>query len=249
MIGRRKRKQTAAAATTPDLVVDTVDERFTVPATVANELRYAVAGLQHQGDPGVPRTIGLTSAVRGEGVTTTCRSLAAVLAHDHFDRRVCVVDLDWWSPSSPSEAPGIAQVVAGEVSLDNVVVQTNNPRLWHVPAGVTDPNERPALASSDKLHQALDELSFHLDHVLLDLPPVLATSETVTLASLPEACLLVVRHGATAVTDLGKALDHLRGLPILGGVLNGFDQPIPDTIVRHLSSFENGQATPGGGHD
>ena len=66
-----------------------------------------------------PDRVGVISAVSGEGVTFVARSLALVLSHDAA-RRVCLVDLNWWSPSSwgaEDALGGIADVVRWSARL------------------------------------------------------------------------------------------------------------------------------------
>lgn len=222
----------------PALVMQREDGEWlhTVPAAVATELRYLVARLELEGKLGVPTRIGVIAALGGEGVTTLCRSLACVLALDHLERSVCIVDLNWWSPApGASSGPGVAGVLRGEVDLDQAVVPTETPRLAHLPSGEVDPANRPALASSRGLHDLLEQLSGRYDHLLLDLPPVFGASESLLLAAHATATLLVVRAGATSARDARDVSEALRPLDLLGVVLNRHDDSTPDTILRHVA--------------
>jgi len=108
--GGRRRKM---AGYTEDALA-LIDANGTVvqimPTAITESLRYMVARMR-VGDGGeFPARIGLTSSIRGEGVSLMARALALVLSDG--SRKVCLVDLNWWSPtvwpaprrSSPTKA-------------------------------------------------------------------------------------------------------------------------------------------------
>lgn len=204
------------------------------PPPIVAELRYTVARMQlHDGKTGVPPRLFITSALSGEGVTFVCRSLASVLAHD-AEQTVCVVDLNWWTGTRTDERSGVAEVVRGELSVDQALVATDKPRLSYLPAGSLPFGDRPLVARSVELQSVLDELGARYDHLLLDLPPVLISSEGLTLATYGEAGLMVVRQGVTPASHVRKALGHLEGTRILGIVMNGASSKIPPSILKRI---------------
>ena len=113
-----------------------------------------------------------------------------------------------------------------------MLVPTSNPRLWLVPAGEAPIARRPALARSEALIEVLDELDAKFDLLLLDLPPVLATSEAMNLSQLADAYVLVVRQGATSESQVEAALEELQGGETLGVILNRFHSDIPRRLRR-----------------
>ena len=78
----------------------------------------------------------------------------------------------------------------------------------------------------------LDELEQRFDHLLLDLPPVLATSEAMNLSQFADSYVLVVRQGATTEGQVEAALEEMQGGDVLGVILNRFDSNIPRRIRR-----------------
>lgn len=217
--------------------------RHYAPADVTRALRYALARLQTSEKGDVQPRIAVTSALSGEGVTFIARSLAAVLAHD-LRRNVCLVDLNWWSTTSglksgqkqPDRAlRGVAQVIEGKLSVDEALVWMQGWKLSLLPAGPASPAERPVLAKADTLVTLLDELGQRFDHVILDVPPILGTGEALTLASLGEAFILVVRQGVTAEAQVQSALQELRHLTALGVVLNRASSRVPQRFVHLLA--------------
>jgi Mrp family chromosome partitioning ATPase len=227
------------------LTIVDLDQRLRhyAPVDVTRALRYALARLQTSEKGDVRPRIAVTSALSGEGVTFIARSLAAVLAND-LRRNVCVVDLNWWSTTSETKSAymqperalrGVAQVIDGKVSVDEALIWTQGWRLSLLPAGPASPAERPVLAKAAALGTLLDELGQRFDHVILDVPPVLSTGEAITLASLGEAFVLVVRQGVTAEAQVQSALEELRHLIPLGVVLNRASSRVPQRLVHLLA--------------
>jgi Mrp family chromosome partitioning ATPase len=205
------------------------------PARVAASLRYFLARVQLHGTQGLPTRLALTSALAGEGVTYVALSLAAVVAYD-TEESVVVVDLNWRRPprdnDEASHVLGLADAVENDVPIEQVIVPTSNPRLSLVPAGASPLARRPALASSKALAAVLDELEGQFDHLLLDLPPVLASSEAMNLSQLADAYVLVVHQGATAEAQVEAALEEMRGGEALGVILNRYDTNIPRRLRK-----------------
>jgi Mrp family chromosome partitioning ATPase len=204
------------------------------PPRVAAAMRYFVARVQLHDATGMPDRLAFTSAVLGEGVTYVLRSLAAVLSYD-TQETIAVVDLNWRRP--PAEGaeplpPGLAGVVEDGRRIDDVIVPTSNPRLALVPAGAVPLARRPALSGSAELRDVVEQIAERYDHMLLDLPPVLMSSDTLQLSQLADAFVLVVRQGVTPEAQVESALEELRGADCLGVVLNRFDTKIPRRLRR-----------------
>jgi protein-tyrosine kinase len=221
-------------------IVDTEGEPLHVaPPKVATSIRYLLARLQLNDVTGLPVRLALTSSVRGEGVSYVARTLAAVVAHD-LERSVCVVELNWWTSHAPAEprpdARGLADVVDGRATLDDVLVATNDPGLWIAPAGDVAIPHRPVVAKNPALDRLVDDLARLFDHLVLELPPVLVTSDALTLARLCDAYALVVKQGVTSEHQVQQAVHELSGAVSLGIVLNRASSRIPARIARLLST-------------
>jgi hypothetical protein len=120
----------------------------------------------------------------------------------------------------PLSTTGLAAVMVGSSSLDDALIQTAQPNLALLPAGNLSPAQRPAIARGDALKACIEQLSRRFDHILLDIPAILATSDAIALASLGTGCCVVVRQGVTPVHSVRRALDDVKHLPMLGVVLN-----------------------------
>ena len=218
-----------------------VDERGEVrhvaPGPVTSSLRYFVTRLQQDGSGAVPERVAFTSALSGEGVTFIANSFAAVLAHD-LRRHVCIVDVNWW-PSDDDDGtehgdePGILDVMHQDLELTEVLIQTESPNLSILPAGRAPVSIRPALARDRELAKLLAELDRHFDHLVLDLPAVLVSSDAVALADLADGVGLVVQQGAATRAQLAGALEKLGRDRSFGVILNRTRSSIP-RLVRRL---------------
>ena len=94
MIPFRKKKIADGAA----LTLRTADggPLYTFPSAVITSMRHMETTLLYK--ESLPARIAIASALRGEGVTYTTLALATTLAYD-LEARICVVELNWWSPS------------------------------------------------------------------------------------------------------------------------------------------------------
>ncbi len=128
--------------------------------------------------------------------------------------------------------PTMADAIEHDAKLDDIIITTSNPRLCLVQAGNVPVARRPALAQGRPLANVLDQLDERFDHVLLDLPPVLASSDAMNLSQLADAYVLVVRQGATSEGQVDAALQELAGGETLGVILNRFDSNIPRRLRR-----------------
>jgi len=196
-----------------------------------------------------PTRVAVVSTLGGEGVTYITLALATTLASD-LPVRICAVELNWWSPgmqtrisepqvavqprrrrrstappqSPPTQplvnSPGIAAVLTGAATLDEALIPTALPNLMLLPAGELSPEQRPTIARSEGLKHCIDQLSRRFDHLLLDIPAILSTSDGIALASLASGCCIVIRQGVTPVNSVRRGLDDLQHLEMLGVVLN-----------------------------
>jgi Mrp family chromosome partitioning ATPase len=195
-------------------------------------LRYLLERIQLNHAAGLPRKLAITSTLSGEGVTFIARALGAVIGHD-LERTVCVVDLNWWSEHAEGDvrrASGLAGVIEDGLPIDDAIKPPVLPNLHELAAGVAPSSRRSLLANSPELAAVVEHLGETYEHVVLDLPAVLVTSNALTLARLSDAVALVVRQGVTTDSQVATALDELRGVVSLGVILNKTSSHIPRRI-------------------
>jgi succinoglycan biosynthesis transport protein ExoP len=175
----------------------------------------------------------LTSARGDDGTTLTAANLAAALAR--AGKRVILVAGDLRSPTLPGllavdDRAGLTNVLLGEVSPGEVLHSTEVDGLWVLGSGTqtTSPGELMDEQGVRRLFGQLEELA---DVVVVDSPPVLAAAETLTLAGLVDAVILVAAADHTSRPDLVAAVAELRAGQghLLGGVL--YTGPLGEPVL------------------
>ncbi|MDO8946066.1 MAG: polysaccharide biosynthesis tyrosine autokinase [Desulfocapsaceae bacterium] len=171
-----------------------------------------------------PRTMLVTSMVPQEGKTSTTFNLAMILAQN--EKKVLIIDCDMRRPRMHSlfavpNSSGLSNYLAGNIE-QNQLRQVEVNGLTMIPAGPPPPN--PAeLLNSNRMKFLLNEMSKNFDFILLDSPPLLSVTDSLTLGKLVDGTLLVTRSGKTSYDMLESGLGKMRGMKItlLGAIVNG----------------------------
>ncbi len=192
-------------------------------SSAAEAYRSLRTALSFSTSSGTPRLLHFTSAVAGEGKTTTAISTA--IAFTQIGKVVLVIDADLRNPSLHKELgltneAGLTNYLAGDHSPAQVVQKSNVKGLWSITTGPIPPN--PAeLLSSGKMLDLLEQGEERFDLVVLDSPPVLGLADSLILANMSRTTVLVVDSGVTRQGTITDAMKRLRGAQanILGAVL------------------------------
>ncbi len=177
--------------------------------------------IERDGQRDLQGVVIVTSALPGEGKTTTALTLATMLAR--LNRRVLLVDGDLHTAALsrrlPADSePGLAGLLAEEGALLPHVKPGWSEGLSILPTGrTTHPGELLALHFDNIAKKAREEF----DVVVVDTPPVLAGDDTTTMATTVDGVLLVVSLGSLEepVREAALALRALEA-PVWGVVAN-----------------------------
>ncbi len=171
-------------------------------------------------------TLGVVSAINGEGKTLTAINLALNLAAEP-NQTVLLADLDLRRPAVAQTlglpaSKGLETWFRGDTSVKEVCYAIEGiERLFVLPtlAPVTGSSEVLANISTRKL---FDELKARDPGrlLLVDLPPVLLSDDALTLAPLLDGVVLVVNERITRREDVGRVIELLANTRIVGTVLN-----------------------------
>ena len=168
----------------------------------------------------------VTSSREGEGKTFVAINLAMSLAAER-DKQVLLIDADLSDPSIP-ERLGIRAErglidFLDDVSIDltEVLLRTNVEGLSVLPAGHPHPLSTELVASA-RMEQFMSEIARrYADRIIvLDTPPVLATSEPAALAMHVGQIAFVVEASRTSQAAIKEALGLISICPDIGFVLN-----------------------------
>jgi capsular exopolysaccharide synthesis family protein len=168
------------------------------------------------------QVIEVTSAVPGEGQTTTAANLAVVLAQ--AGHSVVLVDADLRRPRiheifSLRDSLGLVNVLAGE-PIELIVRQVAD-QFSVIVAGTIPPNPNEMLSSA-RMGVLISELRGHFDFVIIDSPPTLPVSDAMALSRHVDGVLVIAQAGRTTFPQVQQTLQNLEQVsaPILGFVLN-----------------------------
>lgn len=160
----------------------------------------------------------VASAEAGEGKTITCLNLGLIMA-ERLDRRTVVVDYNLRDGSmarllGADQGPGIADVLLGSATLDDVIQPTAYPNLFFIPAGRACADRAGELMSRSAVKQSIDQLKNTYDYVLLDTPAVNTYSDAAITGLAANDALLVVRMNKTPRESVEHAMLSLQATNI-----------------------------------
>ena len=179
-----------------------------------------------------PKTLLVTSALPGEGKSTTVANLAIAFAQTGV--RTLAIDLDLRRPTlgrllNVRSKEGMSAYLSGNAELADLLVESPFPNLSVVPAGATAPNP-VELMGSERVATCLAAAGEHFSHVIIDTPPALELSDALVLSPHVDGVVLVACAGATAAEALKRTAARFRaaGSRILGVLVNCADLKGPD---------------------
>jgi capsular exopolysaccharide synthesis family protein len=177
------------------------------------------------------RSLLVTSALPGEGKSTTARRLAEAMAG--MGDRVVIVEADMhrgagqFSGERPSGLSGaLTRLELDEVLLEVPVTGTAADEdgaraLTILPSGPLPPNPSELL-ESDRMRRILEELQGEFDMVIVDSPPLPVLSDAMTLVGQVSGVIVVTAIGKATrdqLHEFANQLWRLRG-NVLGAVAN-----------------------------
>jgi capsular exopolysaccharide synthesis family protein len=163
-------------------------------------------------DPGT-KLLVVTSAQPLEGKTITAANIAMALAYG--GSRVLLIDADMRRPGLHrplrlTNERGLAQVIAGQARVRDVIQRTVEPNLLAMTAGAPPQNPSELLAS-ERMKTLMANLAVGaFDWVLIDTPPVLAVTDAVILAPSVAGVVYVIGAEMTRRRLAQRALDTIQ---------------------------------------
>ncbi|WP_157551203.1 polysaccharide biosynthesis tyrosine autokinase [Nocardioides jensenii] len=158
-----------------------------------------------------PKSFVITSALPGEGKTTTSTNLAVALAQ--AGRRVLLVDGDLRRPRIAGllgleGKVGLTTVLVGKTSLVDSIQQHGDTGVDFLSGGPIPPNPTEVL-QSNATRDLIQKLRDMYDVVIIDAPPLLPVADAAILARAADGALLVTRHGKTTKEQLHDACQRI----------------------------------------
>lgn len=199
-------------------------------------------------------TVMMTSATPGEGKTSTVANLGVALAK--AGKQVILVSADLRRPElhryfSVPDDVGLRDVLMsardsrsrapadGNISMPLLREALGRvhgiPNLLVLGSG-SSAGDPPELLGSEAMRELVSWLKDNADFVLIDTPPVLGMADTMSLAPLVDAVMLVASAGHVSEGALQESLYRLEGVEarVIGAVLNKYD---PSRTRDYYSSY------------
>lgn len=194
-------------------------------AFVEDQLRRLASGLIRDGNRHATRTIVVTSVRPGGGATWIARSLTRTLNRLGFP--TLVVEANAYCPDPVyGTGPGLTY------GLDNGSCQlpfdATDPEVPSTPVGSSAGTR--ALRNLQRLPSVLQAIPERYRFVVVDAPPLLASSDAELIAGAGDAVLLVAESGAVSRGELERA----------GRLLRSIDPPVVGAVVNRVSPFHGG---------
>ena len=172
------------------------------------------------------KTLLISSAVPDEGKTFVACCLAAVLAQER-GKRVLLIDADFRRTGASSslgltaqqQSAGFAQLLRGETTLEETLLNCANMDLHFLPAGKTASNPSDLLGWN-VLQREIRGLAGLFDWIVIDSPPIVPLADANLLAPVCDGALLVVHANKTSTKHLKHAIERIGKAKFCGVVLN-----------------------------
>ncbi|HKN49912.1 MAG TPA: polysaccharide biosynthesis tyrosine autokinase [Actinomycetota bacterium] len=173
------------------------------------------------------KVLMITSAVGGDGKSTTAANLAVTLAQ--AGRRVILISADLRRPRvhdffGLKNTVGLSNALSDSTELHDVARDPGIDNLRVISGGPV-PADPAALLAGSRASSFVQSLRDVADFVLLDTPPVLAVADASILSPLTDGVIYVMNAENSSRSAMLHARDQLEnaGAAIIGAIYNNFD--------------------------
>lgn len=193
--------------------------------------------------------IGVTSAMRGEGKSTTSINMAYTIAQT--GKKVLVLEADLRLPNlsrrlNVRQRPGVSNLLAGQCKGSDVLQSSGlADNLWVIVAGDVPPNPAELLGSR-QMRVMVESLAKSFDVIVIDLPPVNVVSDALIVSKMISGMVVVVRQDYCDRASVAEVVRKLRfaETKILGFVMTG--SSVHKKNYKRYAAYDYGGKKPGG---
>lgn len=171
------------------------------------------------------RSLGVVAPTEGTGSSLITANLAVALAREP-NHTVLAVDANVRHPGLGDYFDldgqyGLVDYLVSSVPLRKILVNPGIPKLVVLPNRVGVENAAELLASR-RMANLVEELHDFYDSrvVLYDMPPLVGAADALAVLPQLDCALLVIREGQTSAKALESAKRALKGVPMVGALVN-----------------------------
>lgn len=193
----------------------------------ADRFRLLRMRLKEHWSAGKLKKLLVTGALAHDGKSTVVLNLATALA-ERGKRTVLVIEADLHHSSISASmrlkpSAGLTECLTDDTTSPLSAIRRIEPLGWYLlPAG--EPRRNPTeLLQTPGFGQLMRTVSPCFDWILIDSPPVIPLTDSLSLQQHADASLLVVRAGQTPREAVEQTIALLGKKNIVGVVLNGIE--------------------------
>ncbi|MBE7064503.1 MAG: CpsD/CapB family tyrosine-protein kinase [Ruminococcaceae bacterium] len=194
------------------------------PSQVNEAYKNVRTNLQYALHPINGKVMLVSSALPGEGKSTTSSNLAVTFAQNS---KVLLIDADMRKPVMHKifgldNSHGLSLFLGGFEPLVKSINRDVVPGLDVMTAGTIPPNPSELLGSKN-MTVFLNKVQEHYDYVIIDTPPINVVTDAVVLSKKVSGVVLVARQNNTTIKMLRQTVEALKTVRVrvLGVVLTG----------------------------
>jgi len=207
-------------------------------SSVAEQYRVAATRLALVRGKGPSTVVAVTSAVKGEGKTTTVINLGYTMARD-LGKRTLLLDCDFICPMLHKYAEtiprwGLADCLVDDIPLDDCLTRFKDAPCWIMPVGSSTVRSTELL-KSQRLAGILEQVRGRFEYILINAPPVLPLAAMNILAGHADLLLLIVRASSTPKEVVKRALNSLPTNAPAHVILNAVEN---QSLPSYMGSYE-----------
>ena len=198
------------------------------PGSIAAEqYRMAATRMVLSIEKRLSTVIEITSALEGEGKTTTVVNLGYTIARD-LGRQTLLIDCDFRRPAlhhyvSLSARAGLLDLLDGGAAIEECVSMVDEASCSIMTVGRSR-GELNELGRIEQLRELLPDLRTRFQYIIINTPPVLASATMGSLVSLADEVVMVIKAGSSPQHVVQKAFALLGLTGEKYAVLNGVDE-------------------------
>jgi len=187
----------------------------------------------------------VTSSAPEDGKTYISINLAS--AYSLLGKKTIIIGFDLRKPKifqdfNLNNDKGVSTYLIGQDDLEKVIMKTSYENLSVIPGGPIPPNPSELIAL-EKTKLLLNSLKERYDFIIVDTPPLGIVSDTFHLASLADACLIVVRPGHTLKKMFATTLNEIKNsrMNSLGLIINDLHRENKQYGYSEKYSYKSGK--------
>jgi len=195
-------------------------------SSVAEQYRVAATRLGLMAGKQESTVVVLSSALMGEGKTSTALNLSYVLARD-MNKKTILVDCDLKRPmvhayAGMEQSAGLSEVLLGLKPFEECLNYHEQLGLWILSAGIVQ-SGTAALTHVEALGRLIDQLRAKFEYIVMDAPPLLPVAESMLIVRMADIVAHIIRARSTRRDMVMNALKMIGEERPLGVILNGIE--------------------------